>query len=83
MISIGAGFHAKGGELSSEEQREEVRVGLCYRCRYVRQASSPRGVMYYRCARAETDAAYRKYPPLPVLQCRGYILRDTPTEPPP
>jgi len=31
-----------------------------------------RGSVFYRCLRAQTDAAYRKYPPLPVRQCHGY-----------
>lgn len=31
-----------------------------------------RGSVFFRCARADTDARFVRYPPLPVLACPGY-----------
>jgi len=47
-------------------------VGLCADCRHVRRIESAKGSVFWMCRRAETDPRYRKYPPLPVLLCRGY-----------
>lgn len=47
-------------------------VGLCATCRHVRRAGNRRGSVFYRCALAERDPRFRKYPPLPVLRCAGY-----------
>lgn len=47
-------------------------VGLCATCRHVRRAGNRRGSVFYRCARAEHDPRFRKYPPLPVLRCAGH-----------
>lgn len=47
-------------------------TGLCASCRYVRPQPNDRGSVFWRCARAETDRRYPKYPPLPVLRCPGY-----------
>lgn len=47
-------------------------VGLCATCRHVRRAGNRRGSVFYRCARAESDPRFPKYPPLPVVRCIGY-----------
>ncbi|HEY3280360.1 MAG TPA: hypothetical protein VGJ83_07585 [Gemmatimonadales bacterium] len=47
-------------------------VGLCAACRWVRIVTNRRGSTFYRCARAETDPRFVRYPPLPVLTCPGY-----------
>jgi len=47
-------------------------VGLCASCLYGRRAQGRRGAIFWRCQRSVTDAAYPKYPPLPMLQCRGF-----------
>jgi hypothetical protein len=39
-----------------------------------------RGSVFYRCLRAQTDASFRKYPPLPVRQCHGYQPHATEDE---
>ena len=31
---------------------------------------------FYRCGLSETDPRFRKYPPLPVVQCTGYQLKS-------
>ena len=35
-------------------------------------ATSRRGSTFFRCARAETDARFVRYPPLPLHSCAGY-----------
>jgi hypothetical protein len=52
--------------------RERERVGLCAGCTHVKVITSDRGSRFYQCLRGLTDPAYRKYPVLPVWQCRGY-----------
>lgn len=46
--------------------------GLCATCQHVKCTATKRGSVFYLCLRSQTDAVFRKYPPLPVLQCRGY-----------
>lgn len=58
-------------------------VGLCRTCRHARQVPHPRGVgAYWRCALAETDPRFARYPRLPVLTCSGY-RREDPVPPAP
>jgi hypothetical protein len=52
--------------------RDGDAVGLCLTCRWVRVVRNRRGSTFYRCARADTDPTFPRYPPLPVLACRGY-----------
>ncbi len=47
-------------------------VGLCLTCRWMRAVINRRGSTFFRCGRADTDARFPRYPPLPVLQCIGY-----------
>ena len=47
-------------------------IGLCATCRHRREQASRRGSVFYRCARADEDEAFVRYPPLPVLRCRGH-----------
>ena len=46
--------------------------GLCATCQHVKATATKRGSVFYLCLRSQTDASFRKYPPLPVVQCRGY-----------
>jgi hypothetical protein len=46
-------------------------VGLCERCRCGRTVPGARSV-FWRCARADTDPSFPRYPTLPVLECRGF-----------
>ncbi|MBM3226090.1 MAG: hypothetical protein FJZ47_20165 [Candidatus Tectomicrobia bacterium] len=46
--------------------------GLCATCQHVKRTETKRGSVFFLCLRAQTDISFRKYPPLPVLQCRGY-----------
>ena len=47
-------------------------VGLCRNCRWMRPVTNRRGSTFTRCALAETDPRFVRYPPLPVLSCPGY-----------
>jgi uncharacterized protein YciI len=47
-------------------------VGLCLTCRWKRVSLNRRGSRFFRCARAETDARFVRYPQLPVRSCQGY-----------
>jgi hypothetical protein len=51
---------------------EEASVGLCARCCMASVARSARGGRFWRCERADSDPAYLRYPPLPVLRCLGF-----------
>lgn len=51
---------------------EPSRAGLCADCDHARRIESARGSRFYFCELSRTDAAYDKYPRLPVLQCAGY-----------
>jgi len=52
-----------------EERRP---IGLCADCVHARQIKSDRGATFLLCELSATDAAFPKYPALPVLQCSGY-----------
>ncbi len=51
---------------------------LCHCCRHVRKITSGTGSQFLLCRLAATNAAYRKYPPQPVVRCTGYsdVERD-------
>lgn len=51
---------------------ERQEVGLCLMCRWKRAVVNRRGSVFFRCARADSDASFVRYPPLPVLTCPGY-----------
>jgi hypothetical protein len=51
---------------------DRQRAGLCAACAHVKVIVSDRGSRFYQCRRGLTDPAFRKYPVLPVWQCRGY-----------
>ena len=53
-------------------------VGLCLRCAWMRRIVSRRGSHFYLCGRHRHDPTFRKYPPLPVLQCRGFDPNPVP-----
>jgi len=51
-------------------------VGLCFTCHWMRIVTSRRGSTFYRCARAEVDPRFVRYPQLPKLACDGYEERS-------
>jgi len=60
------------GGKSTEEHRTVDQIGLCQTCRHAAAITNASGSTFYRCSLSETDPRFRKYPPLPVIQCAGY-----------
>lgn len=54
----------------------EARAGLCATCRFHRLVAGARST-FYLCERSLTDARFARYPPLPVVQCIGYVRAAT------
>ena len=55
-------------------------LGRCAACRHHEALTSAKGSTFHRCLRAETDARFRRYPPLPVLECTGFEPAAQPGE---
>ena len=72
--------------MSSDSARptldEGTRAGLCADCAHTQRIVSSHGTVFYRCLRADTDPTFRKYPPLPVTACAGYVRREVAPGPP-
>lgn len=49
-----------------------VNPGLCARCAHARTIVSAKGSSFWRCAVADREPSWPKYPPLPVLRCRHF-----------
>lgn len=47
-------------------------AGLCNLCVHQRVVRSGRGSVFTLCRRSATDERFRKYPPIPVLECIGF-----------
>lgn len=47
-------------------------VGLCATCVHARRVETDRGSVFVRCALAEKDPRFPKYPRLPVRRCEGH-----------
>jgi len=62
----------------TSELLRRARVGLCLDCRHARALTSARGSEFWLCGRGANEKEYPKYPPLPVLRCRGWERRDDP-----
>jgi hypothetical protein len=57
-------------------------AGLCDSCRHQRLVPNTRGSVFSLCERSRSDAAYPRYPRLPVLSCPGWERAVTDSEPP-
>jgi hypothetical protein len=51
-------------------------VGLCATCAHARRVVSARGSAFWLCELSARDAAFQKYPRLPVLRCGGHSRND-------
>jgi hypothetical protein len=51
---------------------DEARVGLCARCAHAQVVTSQKGSRFYLCRLSFTDAAFPRYPRLPVVACAGF-----------
>ena len=47
-------------------------AGLCDACRHLKRLASSRGSTFYLCLLSEQNAAFPRYPRLPVLRCGGF-----------
>ena len=47
-------------------------VGQCRDCLHHSVTGNRKGSRFYLCGRAQDDARFPKYPPLPVIDCKGY-----------
>ncbi|MEX2015338.1 MAG: hypothetical protein WD873_01790 [Candidatus Hydrogenedentales bacterium] len=60
--------------LPAQDPRFVPAVGLCSVCVHAQRVPHPRGgVGYWRCAMAEIDPRFLKYPGLPVRACDGFV----------
>ena len=54
------------------DRQPEPPAGLCETCRHARIVTSDRGSHFIRCAQADTDPRFPRYPALPVVRCVAY-----------
>jgi len=55
-------------------------AGLCGRCQHHRVVTSNRGATFLMCQLSAVDAAFPKYPHLPVLACTGFAADPSPQD---
>ena len=69
-------FSHRGGD--SERQigflglQPPMAPGLCGVCIWTRTIENRRGSQFLLCRKSETDQSFRRYPDLPVLECKGF-----------
>ena len=51
-------------------------AGLCGTCLHSRRIVSDRGSVFSLCQLSFGNPRFRKYPPLPVIECSGYASGD-------
>ena len=47
-------------------------TSLCELCRHVRRIQTAKGSVFLLCRRSESQPQFPKYPPQPVVDCRGF-----------
>jgi hypothetical protein len=62
--------------ITSHNNPVDSSPGLCADCQFAAVIRSDRGSVFYQCRLSFTNAAFPKYPRLPVLQCSGYCRSD-------
>ena len=50
---------------------------LCETCASMREVPTPKGSRFFLCRLSQSDPAFPKYPPQPVVRCDGYQPRNT------
>jgi hypothetical protein len=50
---------------------------LCETCALMREVVTHKGSRFRLCRLSQTDPAFPKYPPQPVVRCDGYKARET------
>ena len=49
---------------------------LCETCVWLREVVTPKGSRFLLCQLSSANPAYPKYPPQPVVRCRGYQKKE-------
>ena len=49
---------------------------LCETCAWMREVVTPKGSRFLLCRLSQTDPAYPKYLPQPVVRCDGYRKKE-------
>jgi len=49
---------------------------LCETCALMREIITPKGSRFLLCQLSNSDPAYPKYPPQPVVRCGGHQRKD-------
>ena len=49
---------------------------LCATCACMREVVTPKGSRFLLCRLSQTDPAYPKYPPQPVVRCDGHRKKE-------
>jgi hypothetical protein len=65
-----------GGNSQAESKPNRGAIGLCGRCVHIRAQDTKRGAVFYRCARADEDDRFMRYPPIPIVRCLGFEKRS-------
>src|SRR5438034_6358291 len=47
-------------------------ASLCETCAFMREVDTPKGSRFLLCRLSQTDPAFPKYPPQPVVRCLGF-----------
>jgi hypothetical protein len=55
------------------ERQTDLSAGLCARCLHTQVVTSAHGSRFYLCRLSFTDPSFRKYPPIPVRSCPGFV----------
>ena len=50
----------------------ELPRSLCELCRHVRVIENAKGSRFLLCGRSASEPEYPRYPPQPVVECRGF-----------
>jgi hypothetical protein len=58
--------------LDEAVREEEGRVGLCFSCAHTVRIVSARGSTFYLCEWSKIDAAFPRYPRLPMIACAAW-----------
>jgi len=53
---------------------------LCETCTSMREVTTPKGSRFFLCQLSQTNPAYPKYPPQPVVRCEGFKQKVTVTD---
>jgi hypothetical protein len=62
----------KGPPPARRERPRELPRSLCAACRHARVIRNAKGSVFLFCRRSGSEAAFPRYPPQPVVECRGF-----------